>query len=109
MRCFPESAQEYTDVKVPEYFCLLRPESERLFASSDDSAEDEMTVVTTCSDHRRLRRTGPLALQLGHNRRDQAMIFSWIGDLVILNELADKLSENGITGFRLLAGDSAVS
>jgi hypothetical protein len=88
---------------MTEHYCLLRPKSERLFASWDDAVHHETAVASTCSvdpEHGGLRRACSLALQVGHNKRDEAMIFSWIGDLAISNELAEKLSKKGIGGFR---------
>jgi hypothetical protein len=89
---------------MTEHYCLLPPESESLRASHDEAAPYELILASACAlnpEHKRWRPASSLALQIKHNKLDQGLIFSWVGQLVMLNQLAEELSKQDIGGFRL--------
>jgi hypothetical protein len=46
------------------------------------------------------RRIGPLSLEVKHNRREEQIIWLWLGGLVVHEQLLDAFQEQGFTGYR---------
>ncbi len=85
-----------------DYFYLHGPGSRRLTAS--DTVEDGQEVrvcpsTSGMSQHRSIRRTQDLALEVSHRKREELMIWS-IDGLVMHNRLLDEFERKGFTGLR---------
>src|SRR5258708_350692 len=88
---------------MPEFFHLGEPESERLLASTDEAAPYQVRRIT-CPlnpDHNHSRPTSPVALQVKHNKQDEWMISSWLGERVVHQALVAEFEKRKFTGYRL--------
>jgi hypothetical protein len=84
-----------------EYFELMAPDTERLWADHNKSSGERTEMSCSVNpQHRKLSyRTTPLYLEVKHNSRQEHMIWAW--DVAIHNELAEKFREEGFTGYQL--------
>jgi hypothetical protein len=85
------------------YFHLGRPDSERLLADIiTASASFERSPCPITREHLDgNRRLSNLALKVKHNDRDEKMIWTWGGECLVHEQLAEAFHRRGITGFTL--------
>jgi hypothetical protein len=89
-------------MKEPIYFNLTRAGSEQLTASRDEGAPYKAeTRICYENGHIHDRRTTSLALEVKHNKRDELMISSKAGEIVVHASLWAEFERRGFTGYRL--------
>jgi len=78
------------------YFHLDTPESERWLADYDPNAPSPQHEYLHLDGGRRI---SELALAVKHNRRDELIVWPWIGLCIIHASLLDRFWESGFTGY----------
>jgi len=87
-----------------EYLRLIGPDTQHLLAA--DAGKD-CTNVSLCpvtsgmNQHRSIRRTGDLALEVKHTERDQWLISGILHGMAVHARLLDEFEKRGFTGYRL--------
>jgi hypothetical protein len=85
-----------------KYFILSMPNSEILQGNGSENIRNrQVSWCPITKDHvEGGHNSGPLFLQMDHNRRDELMIW-WLFGCVIHERLADEFAQQGFTGYRL--------
>jgi hypothetical protein len=61
----------------------------------------EIVLCPIAGHHRRIRRKEDLALRVEHDKTDELMIWSHMGEVVVHDRLLEELGRRGISGYRL--------